>query len=139
MVLTLTDTFMQSLASLDPADGKRAAAFVGKLVKAPEAAALRPEIVHDAHDRSIRSFKVTHDLRAIAHMEGERLMLIHVARHDRAYKWARTHCVVCMAEDGTLGLIDISDHEGGEIALNPRDCCSADQFAQLFERYSARG
>lgn len=144
--ISITDAFMRALADLDPADAKRATAFLGKLVTAPEAASLRPEIVHDAHDRSIRSLKVTHDLRAIGHIEGERLMLLHVARHDRAYKWARSHCVVCMVADGQPGLVDLAV-DGGEAPLNPRSCCTQAELDELFERfgvpagarYSARG
>lgn len=95
MRLALADSFLHALAKLSPGDVKRAATFLDKLVHQPDTASLRPEIVHDAADHAVRSFKVTHDLRAIAHIEGDRLLLLWVARHDSAYVWAREHCLEC--------------------------------------------
>jgi len=81
---------------LDTADARRAAAFAEKLLAAPEMAALHPKIVHDAHDRAVRSFRVTQDMRAIVHLDCGRLLLLFVARHDAAYAWARGHCIECI-------------------------------------------
>ncbi|TLM92033.1 MAG: DNA helicase, partial [Actinobacteria bacterium] len=93
--VSIADSFIDSLARLDPSDVKRAAAFVDKLVRDPSAPGMQPEIVHDAADRTIRSFRVTHDLRSIVHVDGERLLLLYVARHDVAYAWARDRCIEC--------------------------------------------
>jgi len=93
--LAVAETFLDALTGLDPADVRRVARFLDKLVRAPEAASLRPEIVHDAGDRSVRSLKVTHDLRAIVRVDADVLPLLFVARHDRAYAWARNHCAGC--------------------------------------------
>jgi len=102
MNLTLADSFIESLADLSPADNKRATAFLDKLIHAADASGLRPEIVHDASDRTVRSFKVTHDLRAIGRVDGANLMLLFVARHDEAYRWARDHCVECDPPNGEI-------------------------------------
>lgn len=104
--LSVTGSFLDSMGELDPLDAKRVAAFVEKLISSPEAAGLRPEMVHDAQDRSARSFKVTHDLRAIARVDGDETALLFVARHDAAYVWARTHCVVCLTETRELRLVE---------------------------------
>ncbi len=93
--VSISDTFLHALARLAPGDIKRVALFVDKLLHQPDAARLRPEIVHDAADRAVRSLKVTHDLRAIVRSEGETLLLLWVARHDDAYAWARDHCHDC--------------------------------------------
>jgi hypothetical protein len=103
--LSLTDSFLHSLASLDAGDAKRVAAFLDKLVREPDAAGLGLEMVHDAADRTIRSMRVTQDLRAIVHLQGDRLTLLHVARHDKAYDWARTHCVECHPGTGELRVV----------------------------------
>lgn len=105
MQISIADSFLESLIRLSPGDGKRAAAFLDKMVHAPDAAGLRPEIVHDADDRAIRSFKVTHDLRAIAHVEADRVVLLFVGRHDVAYDWARGRCVECHPVTGELQLV----------------------------------
>jgi hypothetical protein len=98
MRISISDSFLDAMRALDPADARRASAFAEKLVVAREASGLHPEIVHDAHNRAVRSFRVTQDMRAIAHVEGERLLLLFVARHDAAYAWARAHCIECLVE-----------------------------------------
>ena len=97
MRIAISDTFLHALPRLAPGDIKRVALFVDKLVHQPEASGMRPEIVHDAADHSVRSLKVTHDLRAIVRIEHEWLTLLWVARHDDAYSWARDHCHECEA------------------------------------------
>jgi hypothetical protein len=63
------------------------------------------ELVHDASDRSIRSLRVTNDLRAIAHVETGQLLLLYVDQHDKAYRWARDHCVECHPVTGELQVV----------------------------------
>lgn len=100
ITVELTDTFFDSLRALDRADGRRAVAFLGKLLADPEAARLQSEIVHDAHDHAVRSYRVTQDMRAITETDGDRLFIMFVGRHDRAYAWARGHCFDCLTRSG---------------------------------------
>ena len=99
MKISISDSFLDATRALEPVDARRASAFAEKLVVTPEASSLHPEIVHDAHNRTVRSFRVTQDMRAIAHLEGGRLLLLYVARHDAAYAWARGHCIECVMTD----------------------------------------
>lgn len=131
--IALTDTFLDALKALDPMDSRRTAAFIDKLLRAPEAASLRPEIVHDAADRTVRSLRVTHDLRAIAHMDGNLVLLLFVARHDRAYAWARDRCVTCHAESRELWLVGGSESPSGR-RLAPHVCATAGDLCKLLER-----
>ncbi len=105
VTLTITDSFVSALTELDASDAKRVIAFLDKLVREPSARGLRPEIVHDAADRTIRSYKVTHDLRAIAHIEGDTVLLLFVARHDKAYAWARDRCIECHPVTGEIQVV----------------------------------
>lgn len=116
MQISIADSFLESLIRLSAGDGKRVAAFLDKLVHAPDAAGLRPEIVHDAADRAIRSFKVTHDLRAIAHIEGDRVVLLYVSRHDDAYAWAAGRCVECHPVTGELQLVAATAEASARLA-----------------------
>jgi hypothetical protein len=122
MRISISDSFLDSMRALDPADARRASAFAEKLVAAPEAAGFHPEIVHDARAREVRSFRVTQDMRAIVYIDCGRLLLLYVARHDAAYAWARGHCIECIVDgeevrvrltvasaDGSLGMEPISD------------------------------
>ena len=133
--LAIAETFLDALGELDRADAKRAAAFVDKLLRAPATASLRPEIIHDAADRSVRSFKVTHDLRAIAHLEGDRVLLLFVARHDRAYAWARDRCIECHPVTGELYLVSTAagnratDADG--VPLTVHTCATIEELCRL--------
>ncbi len=112
--LTLSHSFVEALASLAPSEGRRATAFLDKLLHSPDALGLHSEIVHDAVDRSIRSFRVTHDLRAIAHVEGAAVTLLYVDQHDAAYRWARNYCVECHPVTGEIRIVedlDPDDHQ----------------------------
>jgi hypothetical protein len=133
--LAIAETFLDALGDLDRTDAKRAAAFVDKLLRAPEAASLKPEIVHDAADRSVRSFRVTQDLRAIAHLEGDRVLLLFVARHDRAYAWARDRCIECHPVTGKLYLVSTAAGtratDAGGVPLTMHACVSTEQLCQL--------
>jgi mRNA-degrading endonuclease RelE of RelBE toxin-antitoxin system len=105
MRIQITDTFIASLTKLSPADLKRATLFLDRLVREPDSGRFRPEIVHDAADRTIRSLRVTEDLRAIAQMEADRVALLYVARHDQAYAWARDRCIECHPVTGEIQII----------------------------------
>ena len=138
--IAIADSFLDSLAELDPSDAKRVALFLDKLVHAPETSSLRPEIVHDAADRSVRSFKVTHDLRAITRVASEGLTLLFVARHDRAYAWARNRCIDCHGDAGELVLRPVDEVESGMAqsarALRVAVCSTTGDLCRLL---SARG
>jgi hypothetical protein len=125
----IADSFLDSLTSLDPVDVKRVARFLEKLLQAPETTSLRPEIVHDASDRSVRSFKVTHDLRAISRVADASLTLLFVGRHDRAYAWARARCIDCHAEARTISLD--SGESGGPAESRTTVCATAGELCRL--------
>jgi mRNA-degrading endonuclease RelE of RelBE toxin-antitoxin system len=112
--IVMTDEFVASLADLDAKSRKRVTAFLDRIAGVPDAARLDLEIVHDAGDRAVRSMRVSSDLRAIAVLDGDHLVLIHVAHHDEAYSWARTHCIRCHPLTGALEVVPV-----GEVAVPP--------------------
>ena len=103
--IALARSFIDALAHLEPAATKRAAAFLDRLVRDPEQRGLHSEAVRDARDRRIRSLRVTDDLRAIAHVSADRLLLLFVAHHDEAYLWARGHCIDCSAGKAEIAVV----------------------------------
>ena len=107
--IALAHSFIDALARLEPINAKRTAAFLDKLLEEPEAAGLHTEMVHGASDRSIRSLRVTVDLRAIAQRLGDQLVLLFVGHHDDAYSWARTHFSGCPPDAAKPSLVVLSD------------------------------
>ena len=122
MKISIADSFLDAARALDPADARRVSVFAEKLVTAHESSGLHMESVHGAHSHAVRSLRVTQDMRAIAHLDCGRLLLLFVAQHDAAYAWARSHCIECIvdggevrvrltvvAPDGSKGIEPISD------------------------------
>ncbi len=141
MRISIADSFLDSLRELAPHDARRACAFAEKLVLAPAAGGLHPEIVHEAHNRTVRSFRVTQDMRAIAHLEGERVLLLFVGRHDAAYAWARKHCIECVVEAGEervrLTVVSADGVQAAEPFADGRACVveTTEELRSLFGEY----
>lgn len=121
MKISISHSFLESVLDLSPADTRRAAAFLDKLLHSTASAGIRPERIHDAADPSIRSFKVTRDLRAIGRTIGDSITMLYVAQHDEAYRWARDRCTNC--EPG-LKIIDVVENEPALTCTDTRALCS---------------
>ncbi len=130
--ITVTDSFLESATDLQRNDAKRVSAFLGKLLTEPTAAGLRPEIVQDAHDRTIRSYRVSRELRAVARVEGRDATFLYVGPHEKAYVWARTHCVECQLGRHSVRLVDDSAR-GRE--LREWECLDHDQLCDLLDEH----
>ena len=103
--IALANSFLNALADLDAIGTKRTAAFLDKLVREPDWSSMHPERVRESRDRAIHSLRVTSDLRVIAHVEGDRMLLLYVDHHDDAYRWARDRCVECHPVTGELQVV----------------------------------
>jgi hypothetical protein len=103
--IALAHSFIESLARLEPIATKRTAAFLDKLLRDPAYRGLHAEMVQGAHDRNVRSLRVTDDLRAIARISSGSMLLLFVAHHDDAYAWAREHCSSCSADGRAIAVL----------------------------------
>lgn len=132
--LAMAESFIEAMAGLDARDAKRTASFLQKLTQAEDVAPLHPEIVHDAGDRTIRSLRVTQDMRAIAHHDSDEWLLLFVGRHDDAYAWARDKCVMCHPVTGELQVVADPHRAEGRLATweQPR---VPGLFEDLTDRY----
>ena len=130
--VTVTDSFLESASELGRDDAKRASAFLGKLLTEPTASGLRPEIVRDAHDRTIRSYRVSRELRAVARVEGRDATFMYVGPHEKAYAWARTHCVECQLGRHTVRL---TEETGPGRPMRQWECVERDQLCDLLEAH----
>jgi hypothetical protein len=129
--ISMTEGFVSSLAHLDGVDAKRTAAFLDKLLREPDASSLHMEIVHDAPDRSVRSMRVTRELRAIVCVEPDHVLLLHIDHHDAAYAWAREHCVLCDPVDGSLEVVRVEVREVPQPHPAGRVTCTVDDTGSL--------
>jgi hypothetical protein len=128
MRIAISHSFLEAVLDLSPADTRRAAAFLDKLLHSTASAGLRPERVHDATDPSIRSYKVTRDLRAIGRTDGDLITVLYVAQHDEAYRWARDRCSDCPP---TVRDIDVVEDQSPRVCSDSKELCSALEAAGL--------
>jgi hypothetical protein len=148
----MAHTFVEALAGLEPVGAKRTAAFLSKLLRDSRTAGLHSEPIHDAHDRSIRSLRVSDDLRAIARLVGGRLLLLFVGHHDAAYLWARDHCTDCELPDAgrritiaeipvatTAPLAASASSEGTHPPSTPAWFCTLEDGHQLCQALDSAG
>ena len=130
--ITLTDSFLESASDLQRNDAKRVSAFLGKLLVEPTASGLRPEIVKDAHDRSIRSYRVSREMRAVAQLEGRDATFLYVGPHEKAYAWAKAHCIECQLGRHSVRLAD-ADEPGRQ--LREWECVDHEQLCDLLDSH----
>ncbi len=130
--VTVTDSFLKSAADLDRIDAKRVSAFLGKLLTEPTASGLRAEIVRDAHDRTIKSYRVSRELRAVAQVQGRDATFLFVGPHEKAYTWATTHCVECQLGKHSVRL---AEEPGPGQTLRQWECVDRDQLCDLLDTH----
>lgn len=107
MRVETTRSYEGSLGKLGPDDARHVAAFVRKLEATPSLPGVHLEPVREAHDKRVRSARVSRDLRAIAFVEEDRVVLIWVGQHDMAYTWAASKCISCSVETGEVTVEDV--------------------------------
>ena len=82
-------TFFDSKAELPVSEARRIDTFIQKMIANPANPGIGFERVRDGADANMWSARVTQDLRAIIHHDGNRYTLLHVNHHNAAYDWAK--------------------------------------------------
>ena len=89
MQVVLDKGFMEKLIELNKADERKAAQHsVRKFVNDPSNPGLSLERLRDVRDRNLWSMRVGRDVRIILHRSKEAWLVLYVAHHDDAYRWA---------------------------------------------------
>jgi hypothetical protein len=130
--VTLTDSFLDAVSALDRNSMRRVGGFISKLLTQASPTGLRPEIVHEAGDRSIRSYRITRELRAIARVQGMDVALLYAGPHEEAYAWASRRCIECEESRHRVRLRDREDLETSTL-LAEWECVDEDDLCRLFD------
>ena len=118
MNVVIDRRFFESGSALG-AHAERVLAFVDRLLQDVSRGGARYERIERAADPHFVSLRVSADLRAVALESGDDLVLLHVAHHDEAYRWARQHRAV--HEVGGVSIVDLAE----EAAPPPADAAAA--------------
>ena len=87
--ILIAKTFFESKGELPATEARRIDNFIQKMILNPAQPGIGLERLRDGADPNMWSARVSQDLRAILHQDGNRYTLLHVNRHDAAYDWAK--------------------------------------------------
>ncbi|MCP3962313.1 MAG: AAA family ATPase [bacterium] len=84
----IATSFFSSLEDLEPSERLRAIAFLNTFQANPASPGISLERVKHPRSSDVWSGRISRDLRAILHKDGENWALLHAGHHDPAYDWA---------------------------------------------------
>lgn len=105
MQTILADSFTSSLAKLSNDEQKQAKLTAFDLQVSPDQPGLQFHRIDKSRDSNFWSVRVSRDVRIIVHKTGDSLMLVHVAHHDDAYKWAERRRIETHPKTGALQIV----------------------------------
>jgi len=104
--LILAGTFFDSLDNLEKDEQLRALSFVQELRRSTKSTGASLERIRNARSKNLWSGRITRDLRAILHREGDTLTILHTAHHDPAYRWAERRDIGRHPVTGAFQIVD---------------------------------
>ena len=117
--VSVAKTFTRSAGNLAATDRARVFDFMAKFLDNPASPGLNVERVHRAASSDVWSARITGDLRAIYHKQGDQLTLLYAGQHDESYDWARRRRLEHHPVTGTLQIVETT--EEAERLLSPSD------------------
>jgi hypothetical protein len=115
--LTLTSSFMKSLAKLD-ADDARAVKTIAYDLQSG-VSDLTFELIEQSADPNFRLVRATDNLGIVVHDTPRSLLLCYVSQCDDAYEWARRHRLQTTSTAGAVELVENASHSTPEIPTGP--------------------
>lgn len=109
MTTILADSFTSSLAKLSNEEQKQAKLTAFDLQVNPGQPGLQFHRIDKSRDPNFWSVRVNRDLRIVVHKTGDSLMLVQVAHHDDAYKWAERRRIEAHPKTGALQIVEVRE------------------------------
>lgn len=109
MTTILADSFTSSLAKLSNDEQKQAKLTAFDLQVSPDQPSLQFHRIDKSRDPNFWSVRVNRDVRIVVHKTGDSLMLVHVAHHDDAYKWAERRRIETHPKTGALQIVEVRE------------------------------
>jgi hypothetical protein len=106
----LARDFLPSVARMQPNDATRVLQFVTQFQDNPANPGISLERIRSAGG-DLWSGRVSQDLRAILHKDGDSWAVLHADRHDEAYAWAERKQVGPHSVTGALQIVDVQEVE----------------------------
>lgn len=112
-------TLERSLDDLSVSERGHFLDFWLKLQRDPAQPSLSLERLQRAADPNLWSGRVTQDIRAILHRDGDTATIVYAGRHDNAYAWAERRRVTRHEVTGALQIVESTEVIEERIAADP--------------------
>jgi len=104
--LLIADTFLPATIRLTADEQRRVNEFLVAFSRDPSHPSISLERLDRTASNDLWSGRITQDLRAILHKEGDVWAALYVDHHDDAYQWARRRSVVRHPVTGALQIVE---------------------------------
>lgn len=106
MSVQIDQLFPKAVTKLTANEAKRVWAFLAKFLEDPAHPGLSLERVTKTKNQNLWSARISQELRAIVHKEGNDWQVLHADHHDAAYQWAMTKQVNRHSKTGALQIVE---------------------------------
>jgi hypothetical protein len=105
MPVIMATTLPTSVSKLSGTDAKRLWDFVCKFMQDPTQPGISLERVQEAKDDRLWAGRISGNLRAILHKDGDTWTILYAGHHDQAYQWASFRSVERHVKTGALQIV----------------------------------
>ena len=134
--LLISPDFFSAVSKLAPSDQARANNFVQSFNKNPDSPGINLEKLHGAKGQAFFSGRISQELRAILHQDGEAWVLLHADHHDAAYTWAERRQVNRHKVTGALQLVELQVVQQVQQAMAQESVQAPDMSEPLFAEHA---
>jgi superfamily I DNA/RNA helicase/mRNA-degrading endonuclease RelE of RelBE toxin-antitoxin system len=135
IAVSIAKTFSASTKKLSTTDRGRVLDFLTKFMDDPSSPGLNFETLQGAKDTSLKSARITQDLRTILHQSNGMLTLLYAGHHEDAYRWAERRRIENHPVTGTLQIVETSEGVQDEINVAVSTSKTPRTFAGYDEDY----
>lgn len=135
IAVSISKTFSASTKKLSTTDRGRVLDFLTKFMDDPGSPGLNFETLQGAKDTSLKSARITQDLRTILHQRNGMLTLLFAGHHEDAYRWAERRRIENHPVTGTLQIVETSEGLQDEIKVAESTSKTPRIFAEYDDDY----
>ena len=138
--VALSQDFLLNLASLPSATHSKVLKWAIRFQSDPTSAAINYEKIQKARDPNLRSVRIDQDWRGIVFkpVQDDVYVLLHVAHHDDAYRWAENRKLAINPVTGAMQLVILQDAVENPQQPTPAVAPAPEGTAGLFDPWSDR-
>lgn len=106
MPVLIDQSLPVAVSRLEAKDAKKVWKFLGKFLENPGHPSLSLERITKTKNENLWSARISQELRAIVHKDGEIWTILHADHHDSAYQWASRKQIARHSKTGVLQIVE---------------------------------